>query len=78
MARKRTRSHHPRLYPERSPDDSAHARAWVLAGHFTTDQRVALAWEREVQRQIRAAQRAGHPIDLLAILASVPSPEDKL
>ncbi len=42
MSRKRTRSHHPRLHPERSPDDTVRGRQWVYFGHRTTNQRVVL------------------------------------
>jgi hypothetical protein len=77
MSRKRTRSHHPRLLPERSPDETARGRAWVCAGRYTRDQRVWLAWEGELKRRIRAARRAGDLSDFQMILASVPWPEDK-
>jgi hypothetical protein len=48
MARKRTRTHVVRLYPERAPDDRVRG-IYILNGRPTRNQRLALDWEREVQ-----------------------------
>jgi hypothetical protein len=54
----------------------------ALIGHIMrgADEGWALntAWRREVERRIRAAERAGEPVDLPAILASVPLPANLL
>jgi hypothetical protein len=70
MARKRTRTHVVRLFPERAPDDRVRGRIYILNGRPTRNQRLALDWVREVQKRIRAGQRAGS-VNLPAILADV-------
>jgi hypothetical protein len=69
MARKHTRTHVVRLFPERAPDDRVRG-AYFLNGHLTRNQRLALDWSREVQKRVCAGQRAGS-VNLLALLADV-------
>lgn len=67
-----TRSHHRRLFPERSRDESAHAQWWQFGNRIVKSRTVALTLEREIQRQVRAARVEGHAISVEAVLESLP------
>jgi hypothetical protein len=94
MARKHNRSRparspHRRIYPMLSPSDRLWVPTWGskhidsailkrLMWGVDAGRPVAVAWYREVQRRVRAAERAGRPVDLPAIQAGVPLPESEL